>query len=140
MEQFTGLVVIQDGAGNPTVLLDGDSADVTLGKNGQDGKLTVGDGAGTPRISVDGATATVTVLAPDGSPLVTIDGQEGDITVFREVTGVRREVLRFDASDAALTLGSRTTAATVDGSAATRRVGTLGHGGYFDRTLPRLRT
>ena len=56
MEQFTGLVEIQDAARNSTVRLDGDSGDVTVGANGQDGNLAVGNAAGKPRRSTPSAT------------------------------------------------------------------------------------
>ena len=39
MHQFKGLVQIEDGANNATILLDGDTGDVTIGGNGQDGML-----------------------------------------------------------------------------------------------------
>src|SRR4051812_34308032 len=38
---------------------------------------------------------------------IELDGQEGDITVSRTISGVRREVMKLDASHAALYIGSQ---------------------------------
>jgi hypothetical protein len=105
MPNFSGSVEIQDAAGNPTIVLDGESGDVAAGGSGQAGTLVVRDGGGIAKVSVDGQTGTIKVVATDGDPLVTIDGQEGDIVVHRKVGGAGREALRLDASDAALSIG-----------------------------------
>src|SRR5438093_13326816 len=100
MHQFKGLVQIEDGADNATILLDGDTGDVTIGGNGEDGMLVVANALGAARVTIDGQTGTITIVAATGETLVTIDGQEGDLVVSRQLGGVEREVLRFDASEA----------------------------------------
>ena len=110
MPSFNGLVEIRNGDGDNTILLDGDTADITAGGNGQGGNLVVGDAAGAQRVSVDGPTGTVTISTPTGDPLVTVDGQEGDVVVFRKIGSTNREVFRFDASDATLTVGAQDSA------------------------------
>jgi hypothetical protein len=106
MPDFKGVVEIQDAAGDPTLILDGDNGDLSIGGSGQDGQFVIGTGAGLTKLQIDGSTGTITILADDGDPVVTIDGNQGDLTIHRKVSGTNREVLRFNASSAALTLGS----------------------------------
>jgi hypothetical protein len=106
MPDFKGVVQIQTAAGDPTIVLDGDNGDVSAGGSGRDGQIVVRTAAELTRISLDAATGSVIISALDGDPLVSIDGQEGDVTVYRKVSGVNRAVLQFDASDARLTLGA----------------------------------
>jgi hypothetical protein len=40
------------------------------------------------------------------TPTIGLDGEEGDIIVWRKIGGVQREVMKFDASHAALYIGS----------------------------------
>jgi streptogramin lyase len=106
MPNFNGVVQIQDGSNNPTLILDGDNGDLTVGGGNLDGTLLVATGAGVTRVAVDGANGTVTINAADGDPLVTIDGTGGDITVFRKIGGINREILEFNAAGAELIVGS----------------------------------
>jgi hypothetical protein len=121
MEQFTGLVDIQNDAGKTTIQLDGESAEVRVGVMRVDVQADPGELAQGPevaevplkavapldpfieRISVNGTTGTVTVNAADGSPLVTIGGAEGDLIV-RDNSG--REVLHFNSANAELFVGA----------------------------------
>jgi hypothetical protein len=105
MPDFKGVVEIQETGGAPTIVLDGDAGDVTIGGSGQDGQLAVGTGGGVTKVTVDGATGTVTIRAADGDPIVTIDGSEGDVVVHRKISGVNRELFKFDASSSTLALG-----------------------------------
>ena len=107
MPDFKGVVEIQTAAGDPTLTLDGDAGDLTVGGSGQDGQVAVGTGSGVTRVVIDGSTGTVTVLAADGDPLVSIDGTQGDLVVYRKISGVNREVLEFDASTAELRIGNQ---------------------------------
>ena len=108
MPNFNGVVEIQDGGNAPTIVLDGNNGDVTVGGSSQDGQLLVGSGAGVARVSIDGATGTVMIKAADGDPIVTIDGTQGDIVVHRKVAGINREIFNFDASTATLKIGGDT--------------------------------
>jgi hypothetical protein len=85
-EQFSEKVEILDSASNVTITLDGKSADISAGGNGQDGDIIILDSAGDSILRVNGA--------------------EGDITVWRKIGAVHREVMKFDASHAALYIGS----------------------------------
>lgn len=106
MPNHKGVVEIQDNSHNPTIILDGETGDVSAGGSGQDGLLVAADGAGNDRVRVDGATGSVEIVSPTGDPVVRVDGEEGDVVIFRMVGGSNREVLRFDASTGALTIGS----------------------------------
>lgn len=105
MPDFKGVVEIQDSDGDPTLILDGNLGDLAIGGNGQDGQFAITTGAGVTKFEVDGSTGTITIRAADGDPIVTIDGSEGDLVINRKISGTNREVLRFDASDAALAIG-----------------------------------
>jgi DNA-binding beta-propeller fold protein YncE len=105
MPDFKGVVEIQDSSGDPTLVLDGVQGDLAVGGNGQDGRLIVTTGSGTTKVDIDAGTGAITISGPDGEPVVTIDGHEGDIRVYRKVAQTRREILRFDASTAALYVG-----------------------------------
>src|SRR5215217_7787484 len=107
MPDFKGVAQFQEADGDPTIILDGDNGDVTVGGSNQDGQLLVTTGAGATRVSIDGATGTVTILAADGDPLVTIDGSEGDIIVHRKTASVNHDILRFNAADAELLVGGQ---------------------------------
>jgi hypothetical protein len=117
-------VVVRDTAGNETIRLDGSSADLTLGGNGQDGDVVVRDTAGNETIRLDGSTADLTLGGngqdgdvvlrnSGGSETIRLDGSTGDLTlggngqdgdvVVRNSAGI--ETIRLDGSTADLTLG-----------------------------------
>ena len=60
-EQVTGLLEVQTSGGTRTATLDGDTGDVSIGANGQDGLVTVNDTSGGDRIRLNGGSATVQV-------------------------------------------------------------------------------
>jgi hypothetical protein len=105
MPDFRGVVEIQDASGDATLILDGSLGDLSIGGNGQDGHVLVSTSAGAAKLVIDGSTGAITIHAADGDPIVTIDGAEGDLVIHRKVAGTNREALRFDASNAALTIG-----------------------------------
>jgi hypothetical protein len=126
MEQFTGLVVIQDGAGHDMILLDGDGSKISVGRgppSPDDPRVPTGAAAITPddpslpfsvsRISIDGATGQLSVTdgagrevlhfdSPTAELFVGTDGNGGDLTV-RDASGF--DVLSFDSATAELRLG-----------------------------------
>lgn len=139
-EQFSGTVEIRDAAANTTIMLDGNSGDITiwrdiggvrrevmkfnakygalyLGSEGNEGDLIVRDGAGREVMHFDsnyaalylgaaGNEGDIIIRNNAGEDTFKVDGDEGDIFVWRKIGGVRREVMKFDASHAALYIGS----------------------------------
>lgn len=80
-----GDISVRDGDGRRVLRFSARSAGLLVGANGNAGDLTVQNNAGQNSFQVDGS--------------------RGDIFVRREIDGTLREVMRFDASDAALYLG-----------------------------------
>jgi hypothetical protein len=113
MPDFTGVVQIQDGGGAPTIVLDGDNGILTVGGSSHDGQFIVTTGGGVTRLAIDGATGSVTITAADGDPVVTIDGAQGNILIHRKSAGTNHEILEFDASGAALSVGGQAHAGDV---------------------------
>jgi hypothetical protein len=114
MPNFKGLVEIQTGAGDPTILLDGDTGDVTVGGGGQAGNLGVGDASGAQRVAIAGDVGTLTISSAAGPPVLRFDsasaalyvgasGNEGDI-ILLDSSG--RQVFRVDGASAAVYVGA----------------------------------
>lgn len=108
-EQFSGSVEVLDSAStNVKIKLDGDNADISTGGNGQDGNLVIKDSTGKQTIKIRGKTRDVLLGAGvSGDVSIHLDGNEGDIIVKRKIGGVHRKVMNFDASHAALYIGSK---------------------------------
>lgn len=106
-QTFKGMVEIQNAAAARTIGLDGDRAEVAAGGSGQDGDIVVKDGNGNRTVWIRGKVPDVLLgVRLPGEIGIYLDGGEGDILVRRRILGVEREVLKFDASDAALQIGS----------------------------------
>lgn len=96
MEQFTGLVVIQDGAGHDMILLDGDGSKISVGR----GPPSPDD----PRVPTGAAART-----PDDPSLpfsvsrISIEGMTGQLSVE---DGAGRQVLHFNSANAQLFVGA----------------------------------
>ena len=127
MEQFTGLVEIQDGAGDAKILLDGDGSKISVGRGPpgpDDPPGPTGPAARTPgdpslpfsvsRISIDGVTGQLSVHDGAGREVLNVnsanaqlfvgaEGNEGEVIV-RDGTG--REVLHLNGDGAELLVGS----------------------------------
>jgi hypothetical protein len=80
-----GDIIVRDGAGNEVFRFDANFAVLDLGASGNEGDLRIRNNAGQNSFQVD--------------------GNEGDIFVRRDIGGNLREVMKFDASHAALYLG-----------------------------------
>ncbi len=112
-------VVAKDSAGREALKLDANgAAALTIGTNGNEGNLIVKDGSGREVMKFDGNSAAlylgvngnegdIYIRNNSGDDTFKVDGNEGDIFVWRKIGGVRREVMKFDASHAALYIGSQ---------------------------------
>lgn len=127
-----GHLVITDADANPTVSMDGATGEIS-----QRGDVVLLDNAGNERIRITGQGAEIIIKNTAGDPVmrlgsqggleaggggqdgklvvrnssgdgtILMDGNEGDIVVQRQIGGVLREVLKFDASQAALHVGGQ---------------------------------
>ena len=99
-----------------TISLDGSSGRLTVGAEGQGGDLVVKDADGREVMRMDGAAAALLIGAAGhkgdliirnekGENTFAVDGNDGDILVHRKIAAEDREVLKFDADQAMLTLG-----------------------------------
>lgn len=106
-EMLSGLVQVRDSLGHVTVGLDGDNGDVRVGGGGKDGNLVVCNAAGQ-QVLWGRSQQGELMLGPElpGDPRIRLHAAEGDIVVLRRIGGVLREAMRFDASHAALYMGS----------------------------------
>jgi hypothetical protein len=144
MEQFTGLVEIQDGAGHPMILLDGDGSKISVGRGPPGRDDPGGPTARTPddpslpytvsRISIDGVTGQLNVKDGAGRQVLHFDsanaqlfvgaaGNGGDVIVQGDLIvrdGTGREVLHLNGDGAELLVGSAGNGG---------RLGVLGGGG-----------
>jgi hypothetical protein len=77
---------VRDGAGRQVLHFDSNYAALYLGNDGNEGDLILRNNAGDDTMK--------------------LDGNEGDIFVWRKISGTTREVFRFDASHAAMYIGS----------------------------------
>lgn len=104
-EQITGKVEVLTGTGKITITLDGDSGDMLAGGNGQDGDLALADSSGVRRIHIDAQSGLVTLRNANGQDTLAI-GSSGNINIRRKAgAGAPKEVLTFDADQAALSIG-----------------------------------
>jgi hypothetical protein len=127
-----GHLVITDADGNPTFTLDGATGEIS-----QSGDIVLLDNAGNERVRITGQGAEMVIKNAAGDPVMRVSGQgdleaggggqdgdlaiknaagddtivmngdEGDIVVRREIGGAKRDVLKFDASQAILVVGSQ---------------------------------
>ena len=96
MEQFTGLVVIQDGAGHSVIVLDGDGSKISVGR----GPPSPDD----PRVPTGAAARTRDDIPLDFSvSRISIDGATGQLKVD---DGAGRQVLHFNSANAQLFVGA----------------------------------
>ena len=96
MEQFTGLVEIQDGAGHAVILLYGDGSKISVGR----GPPSPDD----PRVPTGPAARTRDDLPLDFSvSRISIDGATGQLSVN---DGAGRQVLHFNSANAQLFVGA----------------------------------
>jgi len=104
-EQITGKIEVLTGAGKITITLDGDSGDMLAGGNGRDGDLVLADSSGVRKIHIDGQSGHITLRNANGEDILTI-GSSGNINIRRKANaGAPKEVLTFDANQAALSIG-----------------------------------
>ncbi|MGH2722206.1 MAG: hypothetical protein ACRDJO_11500 [Actinomycetota bacterium] len=107
MPDFKGIVEIQDAAGDPTIVLDGDQGDQAVGGSGQHGQVVVRDGANKERVKLDGGDGDIWVKSAAGNLLFHFDstfaalylggqGNEGDVVVR---DGANKERVKLDGGD-----------------------------------------
>lgn len=110
-------MIIQDAAGREVFRFDSKYAALYIGADGNEGDIIVRDGSGRQVFRFDSHTAALYLGAEGnegdiiirntaGDDTFRVDGNEGDIFVKRKIDGVLREVMKFDASHAALYVGS----------------------------------
>jgi len=106
-EVFSGQVVVLNGAGEQTINVDGDQARVLVGGGTAHGELIIADSRGHQILSAS-AERRELAMGPNlpNQRRIRLDANEGDIAVTRRINGVERDVLRFDASHAALHVGA----------------------------------
>jgi hypothetical protein len=105
-EVFNGTVEIRDAANARRISLEGDGARIIAGGDGQGGDLILNDGDGNQRLWIDGQAGNILTKNADGDYILRVVGEKGDIVVHRRIDGHLREVMKFDASRAALYIGS----------------------------------
>jgi hypothetical protein len=128
MEQFSGVVRIEDDAGHAAIVLDGPNKSVKVGvKHGESVESDVpsievptsalATSGESPsfvvyRVALDGATGTITVNTEDGVPLATIGGADsGGQVSLRDASG--RVTLELHAETAVLRVGEEEQAGQV---------------------------
>ncbi len=117
----TGDVRLGGGGQDGDLLVRNSSGNDTIRMNGNEGDIVVWrDISGTQRrvMRFDASHAALYLGCPDnegdliirnnaGQTSFQVNGNEGDIFVMRDIDGVQRQVMKFDASHAALYLGSQ---------------------------------
>ena len=113
-----GDIRIRDSAGREVLFFDASHAALYIGSQGNEGDLIIKDSQGRDVFHFDSNYAAFYVGAAGnegdiiirnnaGDDTFKFDGNEGDIFVWRKIGGVNREVMKFDASHAALYIGSQ---------------------------------
>jgi hypothetical protein len=102
-QEITELLEVQTAGEATTVTIDGNAADVDVGKNGQDGLIVVSDGSGTERVRIDADTGEVVLAAADGTEGIRLASDDRDLVV-EDDSGI--EILSFDGSAAHLRIGA----------------------------------
>ena len=80
------IFVVMSPDGNELIRIDGHHANLEIGGNGRDGDFAIFDRNRKKRFNFSGDGAAFVVLSPDGSELIRIDGEMGDI-IFRHADG-----------------------------------------------------
>ena len=104
------------GINREVMKFDASHGALYIGSEGNEGDLIVRDGQGRQVLHFDsnyaalyigtvGNEGDVILRNTAGDDTVKIDGHEGDFVVWRKIGGTTREVLKFDASHAALYIG-----------------------------------
>jgi hypothetical protein len=115
-EGLEGCLVVRDEAGRNALLFDASTATLYIGTHGNEGDLIIRDEMSRNALHFDASTAALYVGAEgnegdiyvrndDGETTLHVDGNEGDLTVNHPFAGLMREVMKFDASQATLSIG-----------------------------------
>ena len=72
---------IKDNANKVTITLDGDTGDITVGGNAQDGDLIVTNTTGTERVRLDGQTGSITARSAAMVEVFGVNGDTGDLVL-----------------------------------------------------------
>jgi hypothetical protein len=116
-EGHEGRLVVRDDAGRSALLFDASTATLYIGTQGNEGDLIIRDEMSRNALRFDASSAALYVGAEGnegdiyvcndaGETTFRVDGNEGDLTIRSSHAGLMREVLRFDASQATLSIGS----------------------------------
>lgn len=117
MPEFDEDLVIQDPLDRQVLHFDHRNAWLSVGADGNTGHIEVKDSAGRRifhfhgdiaglYLGADGKGGDLYMRNDAGHSTFVVDGNEGDLRVWREFDGDQRRVLEFDASTAALRVGS----------------------------------
>ena len=112
-----GCLAIRDEAGHSALLFDASTATLYIGTEGNEGDLIIRDEMSRNALRFDASSAALYVGAEGnegdiyvcndaGEITFRVDGNEGDLTIRHPHSGLMREVLKFDASQATLSVGS----------------------------------
>ncbi|MDP9210196.1 MAG: hypothetical protein M3O65_17235 [Actinomycetota bacterium] len=117
-EQFTGRVQVQtEDDGLPTIVLNGNSAQVLVGGNDQVGVITIQDETGTDRVRV--RPQRITVLDAAGEVVIELDASSGELQIG--ASGTRGQITVHD--------GQGVQTILIGGGDATVELGTAGQDG-----------
>lgn len=112
-----GHLAVRDEAGHSALLFDASTATLYIGTQGNEGDLIIRDEMSRNALRFDASSAALYVGAignegdiyvcnDDGETTFHVDGNEGDLAIRHPHGGLMREVLKFDASQAVLSIGS----------------------------------
>ena len=112
-----GHLAVRDESGHSALLFDASTATLYIGTQGNEGDLIIRDESSRNALRFDASSAALYVGASGnegdiyvcndaGETTFRVDGNEGDLTIRYPHAGLMREVLKFDASQAALSIGS----------------------------------
>ena len=148
-----GNIYVRDGAGRYVFKFDASAAALNIGSEDNGGDILVRDMDGRIvfrfssqnallKIGAAGNEGDLEIYNDAGDSTFKVDGNEGDISVRRRIDGVLRAVMKFDASSAALNIGSKgnegdisvqdgagKTVFNFNGSTAALKIGAVGNEG-----------
>jgi hypothetical protein len=112
-----GHLAVRDQAGHSALHFDASTATLYIGTEGNEGDLIIRDELSRNALRFDAASVALYVGAEGnegdiyvcndaGEITFRVDGNEGDLTIRYPHAGLMREVLKFDASHASLSIGS----------------------------------
>jgi hypothetical protein len=116
-EGHEGRLVVSDDSGRSALFFDASTATLYIGTQGNEGDLIIRDEMSRNALRFDASSAALYVGAEGnegdiyvcndaGETTFHVDGNQGDLAIRSPHAGLMREVLKFDASQAKLSIGS----------------------------------